>query len=376
MAFSFWEDQTWLQHHDAIIVGGGIVGVSAACHLASIHPDWRIAVFERSAFGDGGTTRNAGFACFGSPAELLEDRRILGDEAALRLVQSRLEGLAAMRAWLGDEAVGFQPTGSHALYLNHGTAMPPVSETELKDLNRWIQPATRLGQTFYRKSTLPDRGLASDALIAVDASPLEGAVHTGMLHRSLMAKAHAAGISVVRGVHVRQIEAGSPVRLAVTRSSTDPLHEVRTPRCLVATNAFARELLPQLDSHPASNRVLVTSPVLDPGYQGTYHLEAGYVYARHLEGGRLLIGGGRHWGLDEAHTEARLVDWLRAIWPAAARASIDYAWTGTLGIGSAREPLVERINEGLVAAVRLGGMGVAIGVGLGQRAAELLAKSR
>lgn len=373
MAFSFWEDQTYLRGYDAVVIGGGIVGLSAACRLAELHPSWRVGVFEKSAFGDGGTTRNAGFACFGSPAELMEDRRALGDAAALELVRQRLDGLHTLRAWLGDAHIGFVPCGSHALYLPDGAGMTPVSSDVLRDLNAWAAPVTGVGTTFRRERVPAGRGLA-EGLVA-DASPLEGAVDTGRLHRAMIEKARGHGIEVVRGVEVLQLNAGTPVELRVRRGREGE-RTVLTPKCLVATNAFARELLPEADAQPAANRVLVTAPGATPCAEGTYHLEAGYVYARHLPEGRLLIGGGRHWGLDEAGTEARLMEWLVRLWPGAAGVPVAYAWTGLLGVGAVRKPWLEAVGPGTVAAVRLGGMGVAIGAGLGRKAAELLAKSR
>ncbi len=373
MAFSFWEDQTYLQGHDAVVIGAGIVGLSAACRLAELHPRWRIGVFEKSAFGDGGTTRNAGFACFGSPAELLEDRRDLGDAAALELVRQRLDGLQTLRAWLGDAAIGYVPCGSHALYLPDGSGMSPVALEALRDLNAWVAPVTGSAETFRRERVSGGRGLAAD--LVADASPLEGAVDTGRLHRALLEKARGHGIEVVRGVEVRRLTAGEPVELVVRRGSEGE-RTVHAPKCLVATNAFARELVPEADARPAANRVLVTAKGAAPAADGTYHLEAGYVYARHLPDGRLLIGGGRHWGLDEAGTDARLRAWLGRLWPGAAGVPVEYAWTGLLGVGAVREPWLKAVGPGTVAAVRLGGMGVAIGAGLGRKAAELLAKSR
>jgi glycine/D-amino acid oxidase-like deaminating enzyme len=93
-----------------------------------------------------------------------------------------------------------------------------------------------------------------------------------------------------------------------------------------------------------------------------------------LPEGRLLIGGGRHWQLDAVGTSARLRTLLTDLWPDAG--NIAYEWTGVLGVGAVREPIVEAVGPGVVAAVRLGGMGVAIGAGLGREAADLLAKSR
>ena len=69
--FSYWETKGWLQDLDAVVVGGELVGMSAV-HLRQRHPDWRMLIVDRATVG-GATTRNAGFACFGSPSGLLQD---------------------------------------------------------------------------------------------------------------------------------------------------------------------------------------------------------------------------------------------------------------------------------------------------------------
>jgi glycine/D-amino acid oxidase-like deaminating enzyme len=378
MAFSYWEDQTWLQECDAMVIGGGIVGLSAACRLAELHPDWRIAVIERSAFGDGGTTRNAGFACFGSPAELMEDRNTLGDSAALQLVAQRLQGLHRLRTWLGDSEIGYQACGSHALYPAGDEFMEPLASTAVEDLNQWLSSLTGLEKTFERGNCPNHRGLDRQRIVAADWSPLEGAIHTGRMHRALLNRCSQLRIDVLRGLEVIHLEAGTPVRLKIQRVADEEgeARVLEVARCLLATNAFAKELLPETDARPATNEVIVSAPFLSGTLQGTYHLEAGYVYARHLEGGRVLIGGGRHWGLDREATRERLRALLVEFWPEAATVPLEYQWSGVLGVGAVRSPILQCMGPGIVAAVRLGGMGIAIGAGLGMDAAALLAKSR
>ena len=85
---SIWEKLGWIRDPDAVVVGTGIVGMNTALELRSLHPDWHIVMFDRSAFG-GASTRNAGFACFGSPSELVDDLEALGPDALFNLVNMR-----------------------------------------------------------------------------------------------------------------------------------------------------------------------------------------------------------------------------------------------------------------------------------------------
>ena len=53
---SFWEKST-LVHHDLIVVGSGIVGLSAALHYQLAHPKKKVAVIERGLFPSGASTK-------------------------------------------------------------------------------------------------------------------------------------------------------------------------------------------------------------------------------------------------------------------------------------------------------------------------------
>ena len=55
------------------VIGGGIVGLFTALFHKRAHPSHHVVVLEKGAFPSGASVRNAGFACFGSPSELLAD---------------------------------------------------------------------------------------------------------------------------------------------------------------------------------------------------------------------------------------------------------------------------------------------------------------
>ena len=51
---------------------------------------------------------------------------------------------------------------------------------------------------------------------------------------------------------------------------------------------------------------------------------------------------------------------------------IERMWSGILGVGSDKMPIVKKINNNVLVAVRMGGMGVAIGSYIGRVAASIL----
>ena len=105
---------------------------------------------------------------------------------------------------------------------------------------------------------------------------------------------------------------------------------MRPARLVVATNAFGSTLIPGIDVEPAVNHVLVTDEIPDFEFPHAVHIDAGYVYSRPIEN-RMLIGGGRHWGLDETATRNRLIALMHELWPATEAAGIAYQWSGLAG---------------------------------------------
>ncbi|MGB5554400.1 MAG: FAD-dependent oxidoreductase, partial [Flavobacteriaceae bacterium] len=73
MNLSYWEYKTWLSNIDFTIVGSGIVGLNCAHQLKKRYPSARILVLEKGILPQGASTKNAGFACFGSISEILSD---------------------------------------------------------------------------------------------------------------------------------------------------------------------------------------------------------------------------------------------------------------------------------------------------------------
>ena len=113
MPIGYWETEHLLRPADHTVVGAGIVGMSTALQLKRARPQAHVRLLERSPVSAGGTTRNAGFACFGSAGEWLDDLETLGAEELGNLIRMRAEGLTQLVSLLGADAIG-APVGSFA----------------------------------------------------------------------------------------------------------------------------------------------------------------------------------------------------------------------------------------------------------------------
>ena len=78
LALSYWEHQSFFGSAEVVIIGAGLVGLTAALYLKQRRPNWHVVVLERRALPSGASTRNAGFACLGSISEPLPDISLPG----------------------------------------------------------------------------------------------------------------------------------------------------------------------------------------------------------------------------------------------------------------------------------------------------------
>jgi glycine/D-amino acid oxidase-like deaminating enzyme len=164
---------------------------------------------------------------------------------------------------------------------------------------------------------------------------------------------------------------------------TDNEWTLRAGRVLVAVNGFARKLFPDLDLYPARNQVLITKPVPGLKVEGCFHYDKGYYYFRNIDG-RILLGGGRNLDFETEKTlefgsnpliRSALAKLLHEVICPGQAVEIDHWWTGILGLGPVKKPIIQRVSPNVVVSVRLSGMGVAIGTLVGQEGAELLQAS-
>ena len=334
------------------------------------HPEQQVAVLERGLLPSGASTKNAGFACFGSISELKDDLETMGERALVDLVLLRYEGLVRMRELLGDEKIDYRPVGGFELLFE------TANRADIDFYNDLLQPA--LGKRPFREQAM-DAFPFGAKVKGVVANELEGSVHTGKMLRTLQARVAAAGVQLFTGADVLSVEErAQDVRLEVAYAGGQL--QFTAQQVAVCNNAFARSFLPELDLVPGRGAVLVTKPIPGLRLNGTFHYHSGYHYFRTVED-RLLLGGGRQLDFQGEQTTSfglnqliinQLEEDLREFIVPHLSVEVDYAWSGIMAFGSDPLPYVSRVSPRMVAGVRLSGMGVAIASKVGQEVAALL----
>ena len=115
---SYWERDSFFKDIDVAIIGSGIVGLNAALTLKEQDPSVNVVVFERGALPEGASTRNAGFACFGSITELMDDLQHHSEEEVFALVERRYRGLQRLRQRVGDKNLVYEELGGFEIFQN------------------------------------------------------------------------------------------------------------------------------------------------------------------------------------------------------------------------------------------------------------------
>ncbi|MGB1307639.1 MAG: FAD-dependent oxidoreductase, partial [Oceanihabitans sp.] len=140
MNLSYWEIKTWLTNVDYTIVGSGIVGLNCALQLKTKYPKAKILVLERGMLPQGASTKNAGFACFGSLSEILDDLKTHTETEVLELVKKRVNGLQLLRNTLGDKTINYQQLGGYELFTKQDTKLFQECLSKKETINSLLKP--------------------------------------------------------------------------------------------------------------------------------------------------------------------------------------------------------------------------------------------
>lgn len=372
---SYWEKETFFKPIDVAVIGSGLVGLAAAIHLKTLDPALHVAVLERGPLPIGASTRNAGFACFGSMTELLDDFTRMREDEVLALVEKRWRGLLRLRSLLGDENIGFAQLGGYEMFTEDEEEIFRRCVDHIPDFNQKIGAITGHREVYkVVDERLPSLGFRSVRHLILNEP--EGQVHTGKMMAAMLRMAEEKGIRIFNGVPIERLEdSAQGVELETTYGWS-----IRVPRVLIAVNGFAKRLLAGADTTPARNQVLITKPIPGLRVEGCFHYDRGYFYFRNIDG-RILLGGGRHLAMDEESTDvfgttelirSALVQLLNTVVCPEQKPEVDSWWSGILGLGPVKKPIIERVSPNVVVSVRLSGMGVAIGTLVGQEGAEML----
>jgi glycine/D-amino acid oxidase-like deaminating enzyme len=356
---------------DLAIVGGGIMGLSAALHAAKL--GLSVRVVDAKSIGEGASGLNGGQVIPGlkyDPEWLLEHFGAERGEALIRFGASTADAVFDLIA-------------------TEKLAVPFIR-------NGWIQAAhteTALRAAESRDRQWRARGADVRLLDAAEVAERTGArgYLGGWLDRragvinplaytlelARIAKAAGARIAEQEKAVALRREAGS--WLLVMASGA----EVRATSVAVATNAYSDGLIPGLAQTivPLHSFQIATAPLpsdvaagILPHGQAVSDSRRILVYYRKSPDGRLVLGGRGRMALPKSADDwAHLQRAMLRLYPALSGIAIERRWFGRVAMTPDHLPHIHEPQPGLVTAVGCQGRGVGLMTALGARLAAYAA---
>lgn len=406
MAISVWEQSTYFAPKDLVIVGCGFVGLWTAYEAIQKNPKLNIIILERGVIPSGASTRNAGFSCFGSVSELMYDVQLMGEVAMLETVKMRYDGLQRIQKVFKAKEIDYNQWGGYELFEGKKTVKDTKSkasktnkgvdhetnelydvsklETDIAYLNKILAPALKTPKKngkylpIYTNTSKDIKKLGFQGIEALAFNQMEGQLNSAKLVLALQKAVQAKGVQILFSTEVKKFK---PHKKGVT-ITTNLDAPIEAKQFLICTNGFAKQLVPSLDVAPARGQVFVTEPIEDLKFKGCFHFDEGYYYFRNL-GNRLLLGGARNadfknektYSLDTSDTIQKVLEQFmmeRILPKGSKKPKIELRWSGTMGMGKIKKPIIEQLQPNVYCAVRMSGMGVAIAPIVAQRALKLM----
>jgi glycine/D-amino acid oxidase-like deaminating enzyme len=395
MAISVWEQSTYFAPKDLVIVGCGFVGLWTAYEAIQKNPKLKITILERGVIPSGASTRNAGFSCFGSVSELMYDIQLMGEAAMLETVKMRYDGLQRIQKVFKAKEIDYNQWGGYELFegkkTNKGTSVESSElydisklENDIAYLNKILAPALKTPKKngkylpIYTNASKDIQKLGFQGIEALAFNQMEGQLNSAKLVLALQKAVQAKGVQILFSTEVKKFKSHKK-GVTITTNLDAP---IEAKQFLICTNGFAKQLIPILDVVPARGQVFVTEPIENLKIKGCFHFDEGYYYFRNL-GNRLLLGGARNadfknektYSLETSATIQKVLEdfMMQRILPKGSKKpKIELRWSGTMGMGKIKKPIIEQLQPNVYCAVRMSGMGVAIAPIVAQKALKLM----
>jgi len=342
---------------DVLIIGGGIVGASAALALA--RKGKSVALLERDFCGSHSSGVNYGGV-----------RRQGRPLSQLPLSQR------AHAIWSGlPELIGIDGE-----YQRSGHLKLARSDTDMDALRAYAEASRGFGlelQLLDRQQLRARFPWAGDVAVGASLCADDGHANPRLVSPAFARAARRAGAQIHEQARVVEVSHDGQVFNVQTANGLT----LRAPWLLNCAGAWAGSLaaqfgepVPMVAGHPA---MLVTEPL--PMFMDvSTGVEGGGIYARQVARGNCVLGGGQGFALDPARAkpgQAAVLEILRnaaELYPPLAGAQAIRTWSGTEGYLPDREPVLgpSIAQPGLLHGFGFAGSGFQIGPAAGEALAE------
>ena len=367
---SYWEKSTYLENIDFLIIGSGIVGLSTAIFLKKKNKNYKVLVIDRGYLPTGASTKNAGFTCFGSPTELFDDLQNMNELTVWDTFSNRYMGLNTLFELVQKDKIAYRECKSWDIISSKKNN--DITKDFIEYINHKAYEITGVKEIYHEDKLISSK-FGFEGINTSYCNKLEGAIHTGKMIKELYKKAILNDVNVLFGMNAEKLDHSAQENVIETQFG-----EIKAKNTIIATNGFAKKWIKD-DILPARAQVIITNEIPDLKINGTFHYEKGYYYFRNV-GNRVLLGGGRNLDFKGETTEEfgsseqirlKLLELLKNVILPKHTYEIQDSWSGIMGVGKSKSPIIKKINNNTAIGVRMGGMGVAIGAQVGKKLADL-----
>ena len=349
---------------DVVVVGGGVVGASAAYHLSAAGAGEVLLLERARALGTGSTG-----ACAGG------FRHQFSSEVNVRL---SIESIRMITSFSDEHGLPLDVSRDGYLFL---VRSPEQWEEFLAgvDLQRSLGVDTAVLEPSEAGRLVS--GLALEGVVGATYGPEDGIADPAGLTQGYATAARRAGARIVTGVEVTAIDApGGRVRAVRTSSGT-----VSAPVVVDSAGPWAAVLAAtagvQVPLDPIPRQVVVTGGFPGVPERRTLVIDADTSFYFHREGAGVLMGmGGRDerpsfdTSTDERFVAEELLPVAVRVFPPLEHAPITGGWCGLYEMTPDRHPVIGEAPgvEGLFLAAGFSGHGFQHAPVIGKVLAELI----
>ncbi len=367
-------DKPLPERADAVVVGGGLNGVSAALALARKGAD--VVLLEQQEIGGSASGRNGGMCTTGLAISFTEAVRRYGPDTATRMFRAYNDAIDCVERLVGEERIDCDFSRCGRLTL----ASKPEHVERFRTAQRLL--AEHVGQQTHL--------IARDELGAEIGStryhggwldPLGAGLHVGKFVRGLGEAAARSGARLFAKTAVTGVTRRSGHQHDVhTGAGT-----VRADQVLLATGSKTGRAFAHFRKRimPVGSYIIVTERLprelcdaLLPTRRMVSDSKHFLYYFRITPDERLLFGGRARFSASDPHADKRAGDILHRglveVFPQLRDTRIDYCWGGLIDLTRDRLPRAGE-HDGLFYSMGYNGHGVQMSTYMGAQMAEVMA---